>query len=125
MNVPIGANAIIVKDGKILLGRRGKEPKAGSWSTIGGFVELGESLEEALAREVMEEIGCKVVATKYLCSIPQMYDGRNTLDAYFVTTIEGTPQLSDEVSEFIWTDKLIPNMFSDKMRKVISLYFTQ
>ena len=53
---PIPAvSAVIVQDDKILLVKRGHEPSGGLWSFPGGRVELGETVREALVREVFEE----------------------------------------------------------------------
>ena len=48
--------------GRLLLIRRGREPSRGSWSLPGGRVEAGESPEEAVEREVLEETGLRVRA---------------------------------------------------------------
>jgi acetyl-CoA carboxylase carboxyl transferase subunit beta len=54
--------AVLVKDqaGRLLLGRRGKEPNYGSWVVPGGGVELGESWRETARRELLEETGLRV-----------------------------------------------------------------
>ena len=58
----VGVGAIIVSEGKILLERRKNEPSRGKWSIPGGLVELGESVEQAVIREVKEETGLDVEA---------------------------------------------------------------
>jgi len=60
-----GVGAVIVRDGpgsekQVLLIRRGQEPLKGEWSLPGGAVELGETLEAAVCREVLEETGLTV-----------------------------------------------------------------
>jgi 8-oxo-dGTP diphosphatase len=52
--------AIIFQEGKVLLIKRGHPPAEGRWSIPGGVVHLGESLETALHREVMEELGVEI-----------------------------------------------------------------
>ncbi len=56
----VGVGAVIVHNGAALLVRRATEPLLGQWSIPGGMVELGETLREALAREVQEETGLVV-----------------------------------------------------------------
>jgi mutator protein MutT len=51
---------VVVRDGTVLLVRRGKAPLYGRWVVPGGTVELGETLEEALVREMEEETGLRV-----------------------------------------------------------------
>jgi NAD+ diphosphatase len=61
---------MLVTDGeRCVLGRRAGAP-AGRWSTLAGFVEAGESLEAAVAREVYEEVGLTIGATRYCGSQP-------------------------------------------------------
>jgi 8-oxo-dGTP diphosphatase len=56
----VGVGAIIIKGQEVLLARRGKEPGYGEWSIPGGAVKLGETLEEAVIREVREETNLEV-----------------------------------------------------------------
>ena len=51
----VGIGAVIIKDGKIALIKRGNEPSKGKWTIPGGLVELGETLETAVIRETKEE----------------------------------------------------------------------
>jgi 8-oxo-dGTP diphosphatase len=56
----VGVGGVIIVDGRALLIRRGSEPLRGEWSIPGGTLELGESLEEGVARELREETGLEV-----------------------------------------------------------------
>lgn len=56
-------------DGRLLLVLRGREPGAGLWSIPGGKVESGESLVEAVAREVLEETALKVEVGEYVGTV--------------------------------------------------------
>src|SRR6185369_3974053 len=56
----VGVGAVLIHQDKVLLIQRGKEPLRGRWVVPGGTVELGETLEEALVREIQEETGLLV-----------------------------------------------------------------
>jgi 8-oxo-dGTP diphosphatase len=56
----VGVGGVVVRDGRVLLIRRGKEPLYGRWVVPGGTVELGETLEEAVVREMEEETCLRV-----------------------------------------------------------------
>jgi mutator protein MutT len=56
----VGVGAVIVRHGHVLIVRRLYEPLAGRWSLPGGTLELGETLEEGVAREMQEETGLEV-----------------------------------------------------------------
>jgi len=56
----VGVGAVVVKDGRVLLVQRGREPLKGHWSLPGGMLELGEALTAGVVREVREETGLTV-----------------------------------------------------------------
>ena len=55
-----GVGAVVRKDDAVLLIRRGKPPRMGEWSIPGGAVEVGETLQQAVQREVREECGIEI-----------------------------------------------------------------
>jgi len=57
----IGVGAVVIDGSKVLLVRRGQEPLKGEWSLPGGALELGETLQQGVVREVLEETGLNVV----------------------------------------------------------------
>jgi len=56
----VGVGAVIVRDGRALIVKRAHEPRKGEWSLPGGHLDLGESLEDAVRREVREETGLEI-----------------------------------------------------------------
>jgi ADP-ribose pyrophosphatase YjhB (NUDIX family) len=62
----IGVGAVIVKDDRVLLIRRGQAPLLGEWSLPGGVLECGETLREATVREAREETGLVVETSEML-----------------------------------------------------------
>jgi ADP-ribose pyrophosphatase YjhB (NUDIX family) len=65
-NIRIGCATFVEKDGKLLLGRRGKEPNYGVLIIPGGGVELFEPFERAAAREILEETGIEIKKLAFL-----------------------------------------------------------
>ncbi|MBD2020962.1 NUDIX domain-containing protein [Leptolyngbya sp. FACHB-36] len=61
--IGVGVGAVIVEHDRILLLKRLKEPEAGCWSIQGGAVEFGETIENAIRREVKEELSvdCEIL----------------------------------------------------------------
>jgi len=104
----LAASAAIFRDGKVLLVRRARAPGKGFYSLPGGRVEFGESLAEALAREVMEETGLVidiVGLSGFREVLPTAQGGGHYLVMSFAARwVEGEPQLNDEHDDFQWVD---------------------
>ena len=56
----VGVGAVVVRGGKALIIKRAHEPRKGEWSLPGGLLELGESLQDAVRREIKEETGLEI-----------------------------------------------------------------
>ena len=105
----VGVGAIIVCDGKILLEKRKGEPGKGKWSVPGGLVELGETVEEAVIREVKEETGLDVAEPKLIDVVDNIVRDENggikwhfvILD-FFVKVRGGELRAADDAEEIRW-----------------------
>lgn len=100
-------DAAVVRDGRVLLVRRGKPPFEGSWALPGGFVENGETLEEAVLRELEEETGIAgtVVGIAGAYSRPDRDPRGHTISVvYAIEPGEGEPRGGDDAAEAAWHD---------------------
>jgi 8-oxo-dGTP diphosphatase len=69
----VGVAAVIIEDDRVVLVRRGRPPAYGEWSLPGGAVEPGETLEEAVVREVAEEIGLSVEVMEVVAVLDRIF----------------------------------------------------
>jgi len=98
-------NLIILNQEKILLIKRAeKEDKFyGFWSIPGGGTEINETYEEALDREILEEISCKIKSRKYFKSYYyKVNEDLHVRSIYFEGEIEGIIKLNKESLEYKW-----------------------
>jgi 8-oxo-dGTP diphosphatase len=98
--------AVLVRDGRVLLVKRKIEPGRGSWGLPAGFMEWGESPEESLQREVLEETGLKCNSPQLLtvCSeIIQPY-GHVVILGYAVSSRDLNPVPGDDAAEAAFFD---------------------
>jgi NAD+ diphosphatase len=110
-NVAAGVSAVIVCNGKILLVERAQQPAKGKLDFPGGFVDYDESNEQALTRELLEELQLPIDNMQYLFSYPNRYLYKDvlysTLDSFFEVRLDTEPALvlqQEEVSRYIWLD---------------------
>ncbi|MDR2951507.1 MAG: NUDIX domain-containing protein [Prevotella sp.] len=110
---------IINEDKELLVATRAHEPSKGTLDLPGGFVDLDETGEEAVIREVKEETHLDVLDVRYLFSIPNryVYSGFevHTLDLVYLCKVENTQNLQaeDDVAklQFIKINELNPDLF--------------
>jgi len=69
----VGVGAVVFDSDQVILVRRGSPPSYGAWSLPGGAVEVGETLEEAIVREVAEEIGLEVTAEEVVAVLERIF----------------------------------------------------
>lgn len=111
MNASSANVAIITNhEGKILLTRRKNNPAKGTLDLPGGFATHGETAEEGVRREVMEETGLTVTSARYLFSLPNVYSYSgidiHTLDLFFECEVSDCHDLraADDAEECMWID---------------------
>ena len=94
--------ALLERDGKVLLARRKVEPRRGYWDIPGGFLEEGEEPIEGLKRELREETGIEIEPVEWLGTHLEPYDAQFVLGMSWLVRGEGEPVAADDVEELAW-----------------------
>lgn len=99
--------AIAHDEERILLVRRGRGPAQGTWSVPGGRVEAGETLAEAVVRELAEETGLAAVCDHLVGWVERIGDGYHYVILDFAVTVldDRPPVAGDDAAEAAWVDK--------------------
>lgn len=120
-----GSFGIISKNGKLLLGKRADSPYQGLWCAFGGRVENGETPEEALKRELLEELGIKIINPAFIEAVVDELNWE--LWFYKVEKWEGEATNREEHVEIKWfnADELTDLRIIDITRKVITSYLDE
>jgi 8-oxo-dGTP diphosphatase len=105
----LAVSAAIIRDGRVLVARRARGPALGVWTMPGGVVEAGETLTEALMREIQEETAITIepVALAGHREVLVRDEGKRVSRHFVILCfaarwIAGEPQLNDELAEARW-----------------------
>ena len=135
----VGVGGVIIENGRALLIRRGSEPLRGEWSIPGGTLELGESLQEGVARELREETGLEVRVLELIEVFDRIFpqDGPQALEAkhpprfhfvivdYLCERIGGEPRAGSDVTDvtFAGEDELGQYHLTETATRVLKRAF--
>lgn len=126
----VGIGAVVLKDGQVLLIKRGKPPRVGSWSLPGGAQKLGETVAEGALREVAEETGLTVRfegLIDVVDSVTRDDAGKvqfhYTLVDVFCTWVAGEPTAGGDAAAADWValDRLDDCRLWSETRRIIDL----
>ena len=101
---------VLNSKGQLLTLRRRKAPARGTLDLPGGFADIGETIDEALLREVREETGLTVTEFEFFTTLPNRYEYSGfvvpTLDSFFICKVSNETELqaNDDAEEALWLD---------------------
>src|ERR1035438_3190964 len=107
----VGVGAVIVDEGRVLLVQRGREPLKGHWSLPGGMVELGESLQAGVIREVEEETGLLVEPVELIELLDRIHrDGERVryhyvIADYLCRVVGGDLRAASDADAVRWVER--------------------
>jgi mutator protein MutT len=105
----VGVGGVLIREGRVLLVRRGQEPLLGEWSIPGGMLETGETILEGVRRELLEETGIEVRVGELIEVFERIsLDGEGkaqfhyvVLD-YFCEPVRGEARAASDATEIAW-----------------------
>ena len=132
--VKVGFGVMVLKEGKVLLGKRHDDPEkadsllqgAGKWTMPGGKLDFGEKFSEGAKREVMEETGIKLNSIKLIALNDDIIEGVHFVTAGFLCEdFENEPRVlePDEITCWEWFDlDALPSPMYFPSEKVLKNY---
>jgi 8-oxo-dGTP diphosphatase len=126
----VGIGIVVIKGDTVLLVRRGKPPNIGSWTLPGGAQELGETVEDAARRELLEETGIEVGKLHFTATVDNIRRDETGRVRFHYTIIDfaarwvsGEPVADTDVTEAVWasSDSLDEYGLWQEAHRVIAL----
>ncbi len=130
----LGCGAIVRRDDSILLVKRGRPPQQGLWAIPGGKVLPGESLKNAIEREILEETGVRIKAGELVYQLEYIeHDMQGELAFHYVVVdfsaqyLDGDPLAGDDADEaaLIAFSKLSDWPLTDSTRQALHTLFPE
>ncbi len=134
----VGIGGVIIEQGRTLLIRRGSEPLRGEWSIPGGTLEIGETLHEGVARELLEETGVEIRVLELIEVFERIFPGNETSGAlrktprfhfvildYLCERVSGEPRAGSDVTDvaFAREDELPQFHLTETVKRVLKKAF--
>ncbi len=135
----IGVGGVIIDRGRVVLIRRGNEPLLGEWSIPGGTLEVGETLQEGVARELLEETGIEVRVLELIEVFDRIYRENGPAGArdkkkprfhyviadYLCECIGGQPHAGSDVTDlaFAREDELAKFQLTETATRILKKAF--
>jgi len=108
----VGVGGVVIAGGRALLIRRGGPPLAGQWSIPGGMLELGESIEEGVRRELQEETGIEVRVRDLIEVFERIIPGEGgrtryhfVIVDYLCEMVRGEARAASDVTDVAWASE--------------------
>lgn len=128
----VGVGGVVIDRDRVLLVKRAHPPLAGEWTLPGGGIEVGETLEAAVAREVREETGLEVTVGPLVELLDRIHlDDEHRVEYHFVIAdylcgvAGGTLAADSDAADARWVTEaeLVDFRVSEKARQVIAKAF--
>ena len=108
----VGVGGVVIREGRALLIKRGSAPLEGQWSIPGGTLELGESLQEGVRRELLEETGIEVRVLELIEVFDRIFrDASGEIQYHFVIVdylcelVSGEARAASDVTATAWVSE--------------------
>ncbi len=124
---------VVIHEGRVLLVRRGKEPLKGRWVVPGGTLELGETLEAAVAREILEETGIQAAPIEIVAVFDRIDRQEGTVRFHYVIVdyacryLGGTARAASDAEDVAWAsrDDLARYDLPSKALEIVEVCFSR